>query len=92
MKQGSFASGGSVPSHAVICYYDPNRLPLGHLALPGVAGYSQASLPALRRDGAEEDLPISENNHLTVPSPLRRRVLRCPLPDLWHLPWPSPFQ
>ena len=62
MKQGSFASGGAVPSHAVICYYDPNRLPLGRLPLPGITGYRQTSLPVTRRDGAEEDLPISEHN------------------------------
>ncbi len=69
-----------MPSHAVICYYDPNRLPLGRLPLPGITGSRQASLPVTRRDGAEEDLPISEHNPLTVPSPLRRRVPRCPLP------------
>jgi hypothetical protein len=90
MNQGPFASGGAVLAVAVVCYYDPLRLPLGHLALPGVTGYRQASLPVTRRDGAEEDLPISEDNLLTVPRPLRRRVRRCPLPVLWHLPWPSP--
>jgi len=92
MKWGSLASGGAVPSLAVVCYYNPIRLPLDRLALPGVTGYSRASLPVTRRGGAEEDLPISENNHLTVPRQLRRRVLRCPLPVPWHLPWPSPFQ
>lgn len=75
---------------AVVCYCDPIRLPLGRLSLPGVTGYRQASLPVTRRGGAEEDLPISENNHLTVPSPLRRRVHQCPLPVPRHLPWPSP--
>ena len=78
-------------SLTVVCLYDPLRLPLGGLALPGVAGYRQASLPATRRDGAEEDLPISEYSLLTVPRQLRRRVPRCPLPVLWHLPWPSPI-
>ena len=63
------ASGGAVPSLTVVCYCDPLRLPLGRLALPGVTGYRQASLPATRRGGAEEDLPISEGNHLTRSTP-----------------------
>src|ERR1035441_7501622 len=92
MKQGSFASSGAVPSLAVVCYCDPFRLPLGCLALPGTTGYRQASLPATHRDGAEEDLPSSEHSLLTVPRRLRRRVLWCPLPVLWHLPWSSPIK
>ncbi len=62
MKQGPFASGGAVPSLAVVCHYDPLRLPLDRLPLPGMTGYRQASLPATHRGGAEEDLPISEDN------------------------------
>ena|SRR5579875_2418664 len=61
------------------------------IPLPGCSGYRQASLPATRRGGAEEDLPISEDNLLAVPSPLRRRAHQCPLPDPRHLPWPSPL-
>ena len=48
-------------------------------------------LPATRRDGAEEDLPISEDDYLTVQHRARRRVLRCPLLDPRHLLWPSPI-
>ena len=61
------------------------------IPLPGVTGYRQASLPATRRDGAEEDLPISQDRSLTVPRQLRRRVPRCLLPVPRHLPWPSPI-
>jgi hypothetical protein len=48
-------------------------------------------LPVTRRDGAEEDLPISEDDCLAVQHRARRRVLRCPLLDPRHLPWPSPI-
>ena|SRR5487761_680487 len=40
--------------------------------------------------GAEEGLSSSHDNRVTIPSPIRRGVLRYPLQDLWHLPWPSP--
>src|SRR5215217_4684576 len=43
-----------------------------------------------RSDEAEEGLPSSQDNHLTVPRPLRRRVPRHPLPSPRCLPWPSP--
>lgn len=57
---------------------------------PGAPVIDRHRFPPPRRGGAEEDLPISEDSHLAVPRPLRRRVPRCPLPDPWHLPWPSP--
>jgi len=41
-------------------------------------------------DGAEEGLPSSDDNLLAVPRPLRRRILRRPLPETGRLPWPSP--
>lgn|SRR6187401_2362990 len=47
-------------------------------------------LPVTRSDGAEEGLPSSQDNHLTVPRPLRRWVPRHPLPNPRCLPWPSP--
>ena len=89
-SRGPSHQGGAVRTHTVVCYLWP---PPTSSRPPGTSrgtGYRQASLPATRRGGAEEDLPISEDNHLTVPSPLRRRVPRCPLPDPRHLPWPSP--
>ena len=61
--------------------YDPLRLPLGRLALPGVTGYRQDCFPD-RRSGAEEDLSSSEDNLLAIPSPLRREVPGHPLQDL----------
>lgn len=42
-------------------------------------------------DGAEEGLSSSQDNLLTVPHPLRRRVPRRPLQDQRRLPWPSPL-
>jgi hypothetical protein len=70
-------------------YYDPLRLPLGRLPLPGAAGYRQGCDPG-RRPGAEEDLSSSEDNPLAIPRPLRREVPGHPLQDPWCRPWPSP--
>jgi len=40
---------------------------------------------------AEEGLSSSEDNLLTIPSPLRREVLGHPLQDRGCFPWPSPL-
>ena len=76
--------------HRHLLHMAPSDFLSAAVPLPGCSGYRQASLPATHRGGAEEDLPISEDNLLAVPSPLRRRAHRCPLPDPRHLPWPSP--
>ena len=47
--------------------------------------------PVPRRDGAEEGLPSSQDNRLTVPRPLRREVPPHPLQDPECVPWPSPY-
>ncbi len=47
-------------------------------------------LPEPRRLGATEGLSSSHDNPLTIPRPLRRRVLGHPLQALWCRPWPSP--
>ena len=90
MKQGSFAPVG------LCCldhrhYYDPLRLPLGRLPLPGITGYRQGCFPP-PQDGAEEDLSSSKDNPVTVPRPLRREVPRHRLQDQRCRPWPSPFR
>ncbi len=90
MKQGPF------PPRRLCCppdhqYYDPLRLPLGRLPLPGITGYRQARFPDTQ-SGAEEGLPSSQDNLLTVPRSLRRRVPQRPLQDQERLPWPSPIQ
>jgi hypothetical protein len=80
MKQGSFAPAGlCCPDHQH--YYDPLRLPLDHRPLHGAAAYRPMLLPVPRRDRAEEGLPSSQNNCLTVPRPLRREVPPHPLQD-----------
>ena len=89
MKQGSFAPAGlCCPDHRH--YYDPLRLPLGRLPLPGQPVIGQDRYPS-PQDGAEEDLSSSEDNPLTIPRPLRREVPRHPLQDQRCRPWPSPF-
>jgi hypothetical protein len=88
MKQGSFAPAGlCCPDHRH--YYDPLRLPLDHLPLPGITGYRQDRYPP-PQDGAEEDLSIPKDNPLTIPRPLRREVLGHRLQDQRCRPWPSP--
>ena len=65
----------------------PSRLPAtSRCAVMG----RHASRPP--QGGAEEGLSSSHDNLLTVPRPLRRRVLRHPLQGPWCLPWPSPPQ
>ena len=88
MKQGSFAP-------AKLCcldhphYYDPLGLPLDYRPLHGSAAIDRCcSRP--RRDGAEEGLPSSQDNLLTVPRPLRREVPPHPLQAPKCVPWPSP--
>jgi hypothetical protein len=71
-------------------YYDPLRLPLGRPPLPGASGYRRELLPGPRGFGAEEALSSSHDTLLTVPRPLRRRVLRHPLQAPRCRPWPSP--
>lgn len=68
MNQGPFARAG------LCCpdrhhYYDPLRLPLDRLPLPGIAGYRQACFPG-PRPGAEEGLSSSQDNLLAIPRPL----------------------
>jgi len=85
MKQGSFAQG-RLCCPARRHYYDPLRLPLGCRPFPGVQPVIDRHAPDPRRVGAEEGLSSSLDNLLTVPRPLRRRVLRHPLqdPDVFH--------
>ena len=70
VKQGPFAPDGlCCPGHRH--YYDPLRLPLGCRPLHGATAYRPTrSVP--RRDRAEEGLPSSQDNLLTVPRPIRR--------------------
>ena len=90
MKQGPFAPAGlCCPDHRR--YYDPLRLPLGRLPLPGTTGYRQGCFPP-PQDGAEEDLSSSEDNPLTIPRPLRREVHEHRLQDQRCRPWPSPLR
>ena len=90
MKQGSFAPAGlCCPDRRH--YYDPLRLPLGRLPLPGITGYRQGCYPP-PQDGAEEDLSSSKDNPVTIPRPLRREVPRHRLQDQRCRPWPSPFR
>lgn len=77
--------------HADRRYYNPLRLPLGHLPLPGSTGYRQASFPHPQR-GAKEALSSSQDTLVTIPLPLRREVLRHLLQDQRCRPWPSPFK
>ena len=88
MKQGPFALWTAFPSSD---YYDPLRLPSGRLPLPGFAGYRQHMLPG-RRPGAGEALSSSQDNLVTVPRPIRRRVHEHQLQDQWCRPWPSPLK
>jgi hypothetical protein len=88
MKQGPFARTGlCCPGRRH--YYDPLRLPLDRSPLPGITGYRQACFPH-PQTGAEEALSSSQDNLLTVPRPIRRRVLEHPLQDPKCCPWPSP--
>ncbi len=77
MKQGPFAPGGlCCPAHRH--YYGPLRLPLGCRPLRGFAAYRPAH--SLRRDGAEEGLPSSQDNLLTVPRPITPAGPSAPAP------------
>jgi hypothetical protein len=51
---------------------------------------STDAAPIPRRDRAEEGLPSSQNNSLTVPRPIHREVPPHPLQDSGCVPWPSP--
>lgn len=51
---------------------------LDYPPLPGSTGYKWISFP-FPQDGAEEALSSSQDNLLTVPHSLRRRILRYPL-------------
>ena len=90
MTQGPF------PPRRLCCppdrqYYGPLRFPPqppDHF--PVLPVIDPTSLPAARSGGALEGLPSCQDNPLTVPRPLRRRVHRRPLPDPRRLPWPSP--
>ena len=46
--------------------------------------------PPGRCAGAETGLSCSHDSCLTIPRPVRRRILRCCNPSSSHLPWPSP--
>src|SRR4030095_5559720 len=74
------SSGTTTPSDALVAARH----------FPVVAGYRQAVLPEPRRLGATEGLSSSHDTPLTIPRPLRRRVLGHPLQALWCRPWPSP--
>jgi hypothetical protein len=65
----------------------PSRLPT---TSPSRA-YRSARYPSAA-DRAEEGLPSSQDNPLTVPRPLRREVPQRPLQDQERLPWPSPIR
>jgi hypothetical protein len=91
MKQGSFpraglccpapSSGTTTPSD---CLSATRHFP--------ASGYRRALLPEPRRFGAEEALSSSHDTLLTVPRPLRRRVLGHPLQAPRCRPWPSPLE
>src|SRR5262249_25113914 len=64
------------------------RPPLTPSRLPAISRFCLAPIP--RRDGVEEGLPSSQDNHLTVPRPVRREVPPHPLQAPKCVPWPSP--
>lgn len=57
---------------------------------PGSPVIDAHRFPPHRSDGDETGLPSSQDDHPHVQRPIRRRVLRRPLPDPRRLPWPSP--
>src|SRR5512142_1644754 len=89
VKQGPFAHAGLCCPRRSIATTTPSvSLSAGrHFPGPPVIG---GPAPDPRRIGAEEGLSSSRDTLLTVPRPLRRRVLRRPLQVPKRLPWPSP--
>ena len=70
-------------------YSDPLRLPLGYQPLSGlpVIGKARSQPPQGQGRVGPLQFPRQPSDRS---SPLRRRVLRHPLQDFEHLPWPSP--
>ncbi len=80
------------PAFPTSDYYDPLRLPLGALPLPGFAGYRRASLPITpQATGPRRLSRVPRTTLRTFNAQLRRRVPQRPLLDPRRFPWPSPL-
>ena len=80
VKQGPFAPAGlCCPDHHH--YYDPLRLPFGRRPLRGVTAYRPTRFRIPAGPGPRRASPVSQDNRLTVPRPLRREVPPHPFQD-----------
>ena len=92
----SLGTGYVVPPVIATTAPSDFRSTLHHFAGSLLIGFAAAGhhgwQPVAVRAGVETEISSSEDNLLTIPSPLRREVLGHPLQDPRCFPWPSPFR